>query len=118
MKNTFRVVCGVLLSVPETMEDLRAMKRLWAHETMRVYYDRLVYPEDRSGFIDAVKDICTRQLQIDFDELCGHLSTSEDGSVSEDDLRRLLMCDFSDPKNEDRFYKEIRDMDAFRLLID
>ena len=36
--------------------------------------------------------------------------------ISETDLRRLLFCDFSDPKNDDKFYKEITDMEAFRKV--
>ena len=107
-----RVICGVLLSVPETMEDLNAMKRLWTHETFRVYYDRLVSPNDQTSFFIAVKDICQNRLCISFQDLFSHLNTGVE--ITHEDLRKLIICDFSDPKSEDKFYKEVENMEQFR----
>ena len=125
LKEFSRVICGVLLSVPETMTDLKAMKRLWVHETMRVYYDRLVYEDDRSSFLESVRGICDSKLKITLNELFQHLAITDDDTtdpdkpppmkeVTEYDLRKLLFCDFSDPKNDDKFYKEITDVEEFR----
>ena len=41
LKEFSRVICGVLLSVPETMEDLNAMKRLWVHEVIECEFKNL-----------------------------------------------------------------------------
>ncbi|CAB4061834.1 DNAH [Lepeophtheirus salmonis] len=98
LKEFSRVICGVLLSVPETMTDLLCMKRLWVHEILRVYYDRLVHTKDRDIFLNCLK--------------------STEATVTENDLRKLMFCDFGDSKNseEDKFYKSVTDIDHIRRV--
>lgn len=74
---------GVLLSVPETMEDLRSMKKLWVHEILRVFYDRLVDANDRKWLLDRISSSCTHHLNEDFNQLMGELDQNGDGEVSQ-----------------------------------
>ena len=76
LKEFSRVICGCLLSVPETMEDLNAMKRLWTHEVLRVYFDRLVDESDRSLFIKTIRTVSKIHLKVDFDNLLGNLKVN------------------------------------------
>lgn len=66
---------GVLLSVPEAMEDLVAMKRLWVHEVLRVYYDRLVDDQDRIWLFDMLHQVSKDKLSEDIDEMFARLAT-------------------------------------------
>jgi hypothetical protein len=54
------------------------------------------------------------RLRVNFEDLCKSLTPpdKDDTDVnSPNSLRRLLFCDFSDAKGEERFYKEINDFD-------
>lgn len=64
------------MSVPEAMEDLVAMKRLWVHEVLRVYYDRLVDDADRLWIISALHTICKDKLEQDLNEMFARLNTT------------------------------------------
>lgn len=64
------------MSVPEAMEDLIAMKRLWVHEVLRVYYDRLVDDADRAWIISALHTICKDKLEQDLNEMFARLNTT------------------------------------------
>ena len=71
----------MLLSVPETMEDLRSMKKLWIHEILRVFYDRLVDGGDRTWLLDKVKNACNEHLHEDFNKLLAEFDDGDDGEV-------------------------------------
>ncbi|KAJ8926978.1 hypothetical protein NQ314_020603 [Rhamnusium bicolor] len=94
LRDFSRVIQGVLLSVPEAMEDMLAMKRLWVHEVLRVYYDRLVDDNDRSWIIEALREI------------------------GETELRNLLYCDFANPKADTRHYIEVHELEQLRTIVE
>ena len=75
------VVQGVLLSVPEAMEDMISMKRLWVHEVLRVFYDRLVDGNDQNWLFGQLRMVIEEKLEEDMDEMFLHLRTDE-GMVS------------------------------------
>lgn len=55
------------------------------------------------------------RLKIPFEELCMSLTPPDKDDTDADSpnsLRRLLFCDFSEAKSEERFYKEINDINS------
>lgn len=71
-----------MFSVPETIEDAIAMKRLWIHEILRVYYDRLVDDPDRSWFFDNLNTICKDFLKENMNDIFVHLTNGNSGTVN------------------------------------
>lgn len=71
-----------MFSVPETIEDAIAMKRLWIHEILRVYYDRLVDDFDRSWFFDSLQTVCKDILNEDMNTIFVHLLSGESETVN------------------------------------
>jgi hypothetical protein len=59
--------------VPEAMEDLISMKRLWVHEVYRVYCDRLVDNSDHNWLFDQLCMVVEERLEENMDEMFLHL---------------------------------------------
>lgn len=83
MKRTseFFLFQGILFSVPSTVIDVVSMKRLWLHEMLRVYYDRLVDESDRLWFFDNLCRVCKEHLYEDINKMFIHLCTEKNKTV-------------------------------------
>ena len=82
-----------------------------------MYHDRLVEDSDQGSYISTIRDICKAKLKVEFNSLCKNVAEPNSKVVEDKDLGKLLFCDFGETKNDDKFYKEISNIDTFRLHI-
>jgi len=85
--------------------------RLWYHETLRVYHDRLVCQEDRSYFRKLLQNTCKRFFNnpvLVFSE--------SDKNFTRPPI--LLFGDFMNPVSKDsRIYEEISNIDKLKSTL-
>ena len=107
LRDLFRCVYGLLLSVPETIEDVAAMKRLWLHESLRAFSDPL---SPSAGLYDTVslkaQQCCEQFLNVTLAQLFAQLDMVELADLAQMTIESIFFCDFSDPKSESRSYLE------------
>ena len=113
LRDFSRVINGLLLIEHKQANDKTKMIRLWAHEVLRVYYDRLIDDGDRAWLFGALKENVKNHFKGVFDSVFGRLSPNK--PPVEDDMRSLMFGDFM---NKDRLYDEIIDIDAFTKLAE
>ncbi|EMG45477.1 ro-1 Dynein heavy chain [Candida maltosa Xu316] len=52
-------------------KDLNSFLRLWYHEALRLFYDRLVSVEDRAWTVDMIKEVATKNFpNVDIESVC------------------------------------------------
>ncbi|KAG5460306.1 MAG: P-loop containing dynein motor region D4-domain-containing protein, partial [Olpidium bornovanus] len=93
LRDFSRVVQGLVLSDPTNYTDVTFMVRLWVHEVLRVYGDRLVSDEDRKSLFGVISSTVAGKFNSSMEEIFEHMTLRTPGKVQEDDMRRLLFGD-------------------------
>ena len=71
-----------MLSVPETMPALENMKKLWVHEVLRVFGDRLVEQTDIDWLVQQIRDTLREKMDVDMDTLFAEFKSANSTRVS------------------------------------
>ncbi|XP_050530853.1 dynein axonemal heavy chain 6 [Daktulosphaira vitifoliae] len=111
LRDLSKTIQGILQTDFVSIPDVTRLYRLWYHETMRIYHDRLVCLEDKSYFHKLLQSISTRYLGGSILEF----------SQSDENLSRppmLLFGDFMNPvPKEFRIYEEITNIDKLKSVL-
>ncbi|XP_055549943.1 dynein axonemal heavy chain 6 [Wyeomyia smithii] len=105
LRDLSKCVQGVLQADPSSYVNPVQLLRLFYHESMRIFYDRLVSEQDKSYFTQLLQDCCEKY----FETTVVHPGES------------VLFGDFMifGQPSEDRIYEEIKDSKKLKnILID
>ncbi|KAI8896128.1 dynein heavy chain and region D6 of dynein motor-domain-containing protein [Globomyces pollinis-pini] len=104
LRDLSKVIQGLLSADAKTISTNSDIVRLWIHECMRVFQDRLVDNTDKDWFKKLLTDTVQTQLKLPWDEVV----KSEP----------LLYGDYLIPGAEVRAYSEIKDLKRLVKLIE
>nr|XP_060483981.1 dynein axonemal heavy chain 12 [Panthera onca] len=119
LRDFSRVIRGCLLIEKDAVESKHTMTRLFVHEVLRVFYDRLVNNEDRYWLFNLIKAVIKDHFKESFDGVFSHLRR-DNAPISEGDLRNLMFGDYMNPdlEGDDRLYVEIPNIHHFSDIVE
>jgi dynein heavy chain len=117
MRDISKVWQGVSM-IGEAPQNQLELIRLWSHETLRVFHDRLVNDEDRMWFFDFLKQMVDRHTGQKFDKVFAAWDFDKNGTVDIVELRRLMFANFMDGAGAEGKYAEVKDVDAMQKLVE
>lgn len=105
------VICGLTMAGKDSLTSANQLIRLWAHETCRVFGDRLINNDDRMWMLDCVKQCFQNPFSAQFDSVLAHLDLDGNNKVETlDEFRGLLWGDiYTQFGMPDRPYVELMD---------
>ncbi|KAF7398391.1 hypothetical protein HZH66_006288 [Vespula vulgaris] len=118
LRDFSRVIQGILLSTPESISSLTGMKRLWVHEVLRVYGDRLVDDSDIRWLVEEINSTLRDYMDDKMERLFKDLLEESETEITELQLRNLIYCDFQDPLADKKLYTEVEDWDELAFIVE
>ena len=117
MRDLSKVFQGISMYSSQ-LEQTRDFAKLWAHEALRTFHDRLVSDDDRLWFLQYITELVPKHIGLTADEAFGPLDdATQTETVDSHRLRSLLYGDFLNPSADVRKYVEITDQPKMLEII-
>lgn len=110
LRDLSKCIQGIMQSVPSSTRNIKQMLRLFYHECLRVFHDRLIDDNDKNYFYQLLSQICSRTFG---DEV---ISLS---SNNIDEPPQLFFGDFMQfgAPMESRIYEEITNIEKMKTIL-
>ena len=120
LRDFSKVILGICLIDKDHLQATDVLIRLWAHETVRVFGDRLINDEDNIWMLNCLKEVVKKVYGVNFDNVFIHLDTDKNGKIENlDEIRGLLFGDILSPfGTQIRPYEELRDFAKVQVSCD
>jgi len=111
LRDFSKVILGMCMADKDTLDTPEIAIRLWVHESLRVFSDRLVNLDDRLAFLEVLRDTVRKIFGTNFDNVFEHLLHGTNKELHTlDEIRGLMFTDVLTPNGAPkRPYEEIRD---------
>jgi dynein heavy chain len=104
MRDLSKVFRGMLSADPKNLHSDTDFIRLWCHESLRVFQDRLVDATDREWFLNLLRTNMEQHLQIPWSDVVLQ--------------EPLIYGDFLIPGADPKSYQEIKDMKRLHKIVE
>uniref|UniRef100_A0A1B0EXW2 AAA+ ATPase domain-containing protein n=1 Tax=Lutzomyia longipalpis TaxID=7200 RepID=A0A1B0EXW2_LUTLO len=96
LQDVSKVYQGMVLVPAKRLQDPEKLIRLWAHETYRIFYDRLIDEDDRNRLFNILHTTCTSKLRMSLSQALGErISATE--RLSDSHMRDLIYGNYMEP---------------------
>lgn len=114
LRDFARIIFGCAMLRQECTEDKKTFPRIWVHEVLRVFYDRLIDPVDKTWLYNKLRDTVPIYFKEHFDKVFERFR-NEEGRVTEEALSELMFGKYFDldASEEDQRYEEIYSVEQF-----
>ncbi|EAA13034.3 AGAP011441-PA [Anopheles gambiae str. PEST] len=118
LRDVLRVISGCSMLKRESVESKKIFPKLWLHESMRIFYDRLVNDADRLFVFDKLLQNMKTFFKEKPEALMPELFDEVTGQVLMNSLNNLMFGSYfdADAETEDRKYEETQNVEQFRDL--
>uniref|UniRef100_A0AAR5PYC5 AAA+ ATPase domain-containing protein n=1 Tax=Dendroctonus ponderosae TaxID=77166 RepID=A0AAR5PYC5_DENPD len=117
LRDFSRMIQGCAMLRKESAESKKTFAKIWVHEVLRVFYDRLIEHQDREWLFGKLR-VCVKENFRDyFEQIFDNYPRDKNGIVLQSAIKTLMFGSYFDQdSDEDKRYEEVVSLEAFKAL--
>ncbi|XP_012271994.1 dynein heavy chain 7, axonemal-like [Orussus abietinus] len=114
LRDMSKIMEGCCLIQKESVDTKIAFLRLWVHEALRVFSDRIAEEEDKEWVFQKIKESAISNFKDPFESAFDHLPKFSN-SLTKESFQSLVFCNLADV-NKNLKYRRYEELSKFEIL--